>query len=102
MEILIVLFFYFYIVCIFVVFSLEWFLFERMIIMEFVGLGILWNILDNEKEIIEEECRIKFVFYLMMVLEFIYVWDIVYLDVKLVNILVDFRDICKLGDFGCS
>lgn len=41
--------------------------------MEFVGLRILRNILDNEKEDINEERWMKFVFYIIMVLEFIYV-----------------------------
>jgi len=82
--------------------SLDCPLSERMIIMEFAGSRTLQNILDNEKEIIDEERRIKFACHITMALEFIHGQDIAHLDVKPANILVDSRDICKLGDFGCS
>ncbi|XP_068696242.1 serine/threonine-protein kinase mos-like [Montipora foliosa] len=91
-----------HIVCTLAASSLERPLPERMIIMEFAGPRTLRNILDNEKEIIEEERRIKFASHLTMALEFIHARDIAHLDVKPANILVDSRDICKLGDFGCS
>lgn len=82
--------------------SLERPLSERMIIMEFAGPRTLRNILVNEKEIIDEERRIKFASHITMALEFIHGQDIAHLDVKPANILVDSKDICKLGDFGCS
>ena len=72
---------------------------ERMIIMEFAGSRTLQNILDNEK-VIDEEKRMKFASH--MALEFIHGQDIAHLDVKPANILVDSKDVCKLGDFGCS
>ena len=75
---------------------------ERMIIMEFAGSRTLRNILDNEKEIIDEERRMRFASHITMALEFIHGQDIAHLDVKPANILVDSKDICKLGDFGCS
>ena len=37
-----------------------------------------------------------------MALEFIHGQNIAHLDGKLANILVDSKDVCKLGDFGCS
>lgn len=82
--------------------SLERPLSERMIIMEFAGSRTLRNILDNEKEIIDEERRMKFASHITMALEFIHAQDIAHLDVKPANILVDSKDVCKLGDFGCS
>jgi len=75
---------------------------ERMIIMEFAGSRTLRNILDNEKEVIDEERRLKFASHITMALEFIHEQDIAHLDVKPANILVDSKDVCKLGDFGCS
>lgn len=75
---------------------------ERMIIMEFAGSRTLRNILDNEKEVIDEERRVKFASHITMALEFIHGQDIAHLDVKPANILVDSKDVCKLGDFGCS
>lgn len=82
--------------------SLERPISERMIIMEFAGSRTLRNILDNEKEIIDEERRMKFASHITMALEFIHAQDIAHLDVKPANILVDSKDVCKLGDFGCS
>ena len=82
--------------------SLERPISERMIIMEFAGSRTLRNILDNEKEIIDEERRMKFASNITMALEFIHARDIAHLDVKPANILVDSKDVCKLGDFGCS
>ena len=75
---------------------------DRMIIMEFAGSRTLRNILDNEKEVIDEERRMKFASHITMALEFIHGQDIAHLDVKPANILVDSKDVCKLGDFGCS
>ena len=75
---------------------------ERMIIMEFAGSRTLRNILDNEQEVIDEERRMKFASQVTMALEFIHGKDIAHLDVKPANILVDSKDVCKLGDFGCS
>lgn len=75
---------------------------ERMIVMEFAGPRTLRNILDNEKEIIDEERRLKFASHVTMALEFIHARDIAHLDVKPANLLVDSKDVCKLGDFGCS
>lgn len=75
---------------------------ERIIIMEFAGSRTLRNILDNEKEAIDENRRMKFASHITMALEFIHGQDIAHLDVKPANILVDSKDICKLGDFGCS
>ncbi|PFX34193.1 Serine/threonine-protein kinase mos [Stylophora pistillata] len=82
--------------------SLDCPLSERVIIMEFAGPRTLRNILDNEKEDINEERRMKFASHITMALEFIHAQDIAHLDVKPANILVDSKDICKLGDFGCS
>ncbi|XP_015769440.1 PREDICTED: serine/threonine-protein kinase mos-like [Acropora digitifera] len=75
---------------------------ERMIVMEFAGPRTLRNILDNEKEIIDEERRLKFASHVTLALEFIHARDIAHLDVKPANLLVDSKDVCKLGDFGCS
>ena len=82
--------------------SLDCPLSERVIVMEFAGPRTLRNILDNEKEDINEERRMKFASHITMALEFIHAQDIAHLDVKPANILVDSKDICKLGDFGCS
>ena len=75
---------------------------QRIIVMEFAGPRTLRNILDNEKEDIDETRRLKFACHVAMALEFIHAQDIAHLDVKPANILVDSKDICKLGDFGCS
>ena len=75
---------------------------ERMIKVEFAGSRTLLNILDNEKEVIDEERRRKFASHITMALEFIHGQSIAHLDVKPANILVDSKDVCKLGDFGCS
>ena len=37
-----------------------------------------------------------------MASEFIHGQNIAHLDIKPGNILVDSKDVCKLGDFGCS
>lgn len=75
---------------------------ERIIIMEFAGQCTLRNILDNEKEIIDESRRMKYAVHIARALEFIHEHEIAHLDVKPANILVDAQDTCKLGDFGCS
>ena len=55
---------------------------ERMIIMEFAGSRTLRNILNNEKEVIDEERRRKFASHITMALEFIHRQNIAHLDVK--------------------
>jgi len=75
---------------------------ERMIIMEFAGPRTLRNVLDNELEVIDEDRRMKFASHMTMALEFIHGQNIAHLDFKPGNILVDSKDVCKLGDFGCS
>jgi len=70
--------------------------------MEFAGPRTLRNILDNELEVIDEDRRMKFTSHMTMALEFIHGQNIAHLDVKRSNILVDSKDVCKLGDFGCS
>ena len=75
---------------------------ERMIIMEFAGPRTLRNIIDNETESIDEARRLKFATHVASALSFIHEREIAHLDVKPANILVDHRDVCKLGDFGCS
>jgi len=82
--------------------SLDCPLTERMIIMEFAGSRTLQNILDNAKEIIHDERRIKFASHITIALEFVHGHGYAHLDLKPANVLVDSRDICKLGDFGCS
>ena len=75
---------------------------ERIIIMEFAGPRTLQNILNNELEVIGEDRRMKFASHMTMALEFIHEQNIAHLDVKPGNILVDSKDVCKLGDFSCS
>ena len=73
---------------------------EGIIVMEFAGTRTLHSILDNEKELIDEERRIKFDSHIIIALDFVHGHGFVHLDLKPANILVDSRDICKLGDFG--
>jgi len=75
---------------------------SRLIVMEFAGSRTLRNIINDEKELIDEKRRLKFGLHLASALEFIHEREIVHLDVKPANILVDDHDVCKLGDFGCS
>ena len=82
--------------------SLDLPLSERIIVMEFAGTTTLQSILDNEKERIDEERRIKFASHITIALEFLHGHGYAHLDLKPANMLVDSRDICKLGDFGCS
>jgi len=70
--------------------------------MEFAGPRTLQNILNNELEVIGEDRRMKFASHMTMALEFIHEQNIAHLDVKPGNILVDSKDVCKLGDFSCS
>lgn len=74
----------------------------RMIVMEFAGSKTLRNIINDEKELIDERRRLNFGLHLASALEFIHEREIAHLDVKPANILVDDHDVCKLGDFGCS
>lgn len=75
---------------------------SRLIVMEFAGNKTLRNIINDEKELIDEKRRLKFGLHLGSALEFLHEREIAHLDVKPANILVDDHDVCKLGDFGCS
>lgn len=74
----------------------------RIIVMEFAGNKTLRNIIDDDKDTINEERRLKFGFQIASALGFLHDREIAHLDVKPANILVDNNDVCKLGDFGCS
>ncbi|KAK3740398.1 hypothetical protein QZH41_000918 [Actinostola sp. cb2023] len=75
---------------------------SRIIVMEFAGTKTLRNLINDEKEIIDEKRRLRFGLQIGSALEFIHNREIAHLDVKPANILVDNQDVCKLGDFGCS
>ena len=74
---------------------------ERLILMEYAGSRNLLSIINDETEVITTCRRLKFASDIANALCYIHKQNVAHLDVKPANIIVSFRDQCKLGDFGC-
>jgi len=71
------------------------------ILMEFAGHRTLQSIIDDDRELLENARRCRFVRDIACALKFVHENSLVHLDLKPANVIVDRQDVCKLGDFGC-
>ncbi|KAK3739001.1 hypothetical protein QZH41_001570 [Actinostola sp. cb2023] len=74
---------------------------EVLIVMQFAGERNLKSLIDNERESIDTRRRLKFATDITRALEFVHGNNLAHLDLKPANVIVDFCDTCRLGDFGC-
>ena len=74
---------------------------EKLVLMEFAGQRNLLSVINEEREKITPFQRIKFATDIANGLNYIHKLNIVHLDVKPANIMVSYKNTCKLGDFGC-
>lgn len=74
---------------------------ERLVLMEYAGHRNLLSIINDENEKITESQRLKYASDVANALYYIHKKNIAHLDVKPANIMVSFKNLCKLGDFGC-
>ena len=74
---------------------------ERLVLMEYAGDRNLLSIINDENEKISEFERLKYASDIANALYYIHKQNIAHLDVKPANIMVSFKNLCKLGDFGC-
>lgn len=74
---------------------------ERLVLMEYAGHRNLLSIINDESERITERQRLKYASDIANALYYVHKQNIAHLDVKPANIMVSFKDLCKLGDFGC-
>lgn len=77
------------------------FISERLVLMEYAGHRNLLSIINDENERISESQRLKYASDIANALYYIHKKNIAHLDVKPANIMVSFKNLCKLGDFGC-
>ena len=75
---------------------------ELLIVMEYAGPRTLKALINDESENICQRRRLAFALDIASALQFIHSHNIVHLDVKPANILVNDQVVCRLGDFGCS
>lgn len=74
---------------------------ERLILMEYAGHRNLLSIINDEKEELTQCRRLKYASDIANALYYIHKQSIAHLDVKPANIMVSYKNLCKLGDFGC-
>ena len=74
---------------------------ERLVLMEYAGHRNLLSLINDENERITESQRLKYASDIANALYYIHNKNIAHLDVKPANIMVSFKNLCKLGDFGC-
>ena len=72
------------------------------LVMEFAGSRDLQDIINHPEEEISAFRRLKYGQGIGRALEYTHDKGIVHLDVKPANVIVDEKDVCKLGDFGCA
>ncbi|XP_004209764.1 serine/threonine-protein kinase mos [Hydra vulgaris] len=75
---------------------------DRLVLMEFAGKNNLLTIINDDKENITPFLRMRFASDIACALNYIHKQNIAHLDVKPANIMVTYKNTCKLGDFGCS
>ena len=71
------------------------------ILMEFAGHRTLQSIIDDDREILDIARRCQFIRDIACALKFVHENNLVHLDLKPANVIVNRQDECKLGDFGC-
>lgn len=74
---------------------------DVLIIMEFAGERNLQSLIVDERESLCCKRRVKFATDITRALKVIHERNLVHLDLKPSNVIVDSSDTCKLGDFGC-
>lgn len=74
---------------------------DVVIIMEFAGERNLQSLIVDERENLCCKRRVKFATDITRALQVIHERNLVHLDLKPANVIVDLSDTCKLGDFGC-
>jgi len=74
---------------------------ERLVLMEYAGHRNLLSIINDENEEIRQCRRLKYASDIANALYYIHKQNIAHLDVKPANIMVSYKNLCKLGDFGC-
>lgn len=75
--------------------------YERLVVMEYAGQRNLLSLINDENEKITTFRRIRFATDIVNALHYIHKLNIAHLDLKPANIMVTYRNTCKLGDFGC-
>lgn len=74
----------------------------HFILMEFVSARTLQSVIDNDTEVLSYTRRIQFARQIVSGLEYAHLRNIVHLDLKPANILLNATtDHCKIADFGC-
>ena len=74
---------------------------EKFVLMEYAGQRNLLSLINDEFEKIPSFQRIKYATDIVNALYYIHKQKIVHLDVKPANIMITWKNTCKLGDFGC-
>lgn len=75
---------------------------EAWIVMEMAGSRTLLSVINSCRSFLTPTRRLKYSTQMVSALEYIHDRNIVHLDIKPANILINNDDDCKLGDFGCS
>lgn len=73
-----------------------------LILMEYVGERNLQSLIDDSKQVLCYNRRVKFGLQVSKAMEFIHSKHVVHLDLKPTNIIITDNDVCKICDFGCS
>ncbi|XP_014773578.1 serine/threonine-protein kinase mos [Octopus bimaculoides] len=73
-----------------------------LILMEYVGERNLRCLIDDSKEVLCYNRRVKYGLQVSKAMEFIHSKHVVHLDLKPTNIIITDNDVCKICDFGCS
>ena len=73
-----------------------------LLIMEYAGDRNLQALVEDHREVVSASRRLKFACDMTRALEFAHSRGVLHLDVKLLNVIVNREDVCKLADFGCS
>lgn len=73
-----------------------------LLVMEYAGDRNLQTLVEDHTEIVDPSRRLRFARDIARGLAFAHSRGVLHLDVKLLNVIVDREDQCKLGDFGCS
>lgn len=75
---------------------------NAVVIMEFAGKSNLLTLIRKHSEIVDSEFQLRCFSDVASGLSYVHSKDVVHLDVKPANVIVNSKGQCKIGDFGCS